>query len=871
MTKLSPVEKVKVFSSFDGLGLDDFYFSGMAFFGPDVYMGECDKEENLPCVASFVEGRFFTTYKKDGKRIFKTDDTGQELVFYYASDSGWAVSNSFKKLVEHLSSYGVALTINYASLLTFQGVHSFCEALTTDDTTVNEIRLLGCDELIEVDEKGAVNVIKDHTVVDKKIDSSLVLNSYVEKWKARLYTLVESLPSGAVACDLTGGVDSRLVLALLVASGCNLKKINFVSNPLAKEDFAVASALAESYGLSLNSDVRKSFQEVCSNEKLELSLYSSLGVYHGFYVPRVKEAGKEAVHLHGGGGGLFRKVYNPELEKTLLSQSESFPCRISMARSVRQLIKFDRRKIQPYATSPEDRSIKYFFETRNRYHFGRQWFKSLGGDLVTPLISKDLLDIKTKSGLSLNDRELYLLVFLMTTPRLLDFPFDQKEKSFSQESIEKSREKVKEALELGEEKRSGRLVSLSKTSEGFDIPEGFSGKLTEKASPQKILYKKARTAWGNISPGIVSESTRNIVESLLEEENVSKSACRHYMYILLCEFLGQHTKEVSFEESFHEKELAPVWDKRKIKKSPTVENSAVERGLNVEKRPDGVLEINSNSNTFLVKQNIILNGRRRQPLFSNKDDVKKQLECFVNVPEGGVFHKSGVESAFSVLRSFKTKAGVVKPVSGVGGKGITTNIKSLGELKAAIEYVGEDCFVLEEFYRGSDCRLYVVGGAVVAATTRNPPFVVGDGVHKVSDLVSLKRLERRSKAYFKKHEILLSKKLHDELSDENIPSEGHVIYLNDTGNISQGGESHEVTDVLHSSFQDIAAGCWLAYGCISDHFAVDLICQDISRSAFNQRYAVLELNAKPGHGQHVYPYSGLSRSISDRIIEYWFC
>lgn len=873
MTKISPLEKIKVYSSFCGLGLDEFYFSGIAFLDQDVYMGECDEQGTLSNVDSFVEGRFFLTYKKNGKQIFKTDNTGQELVFYYAGDDGWAVSNSFKALVEHLSSHGVSLTVNHASLFNFQGVHSFCEALTTDDTTVNEIRLLGCDEQIEIDQRLGFSVVKSRLDTGEEIDLSSEISRYVEQWKARLSALVEDLPSGAVACDLTGGVDSRLVLALLVAAGCDLKKINFVSNPLAKEDFSVASALADSFGFSLNKDVGRRYQGISSGEKLDLTLYSSLGVYHGFYVPRVQQVGEQAVHLHGGGGGLFRKVYNPELEKTLLSQSEFFPCRISMARSVRQLVKFDRRKVQPHATSPEDRSIRYFFETRNRYHFGRQWFKSLGGELVTPLISKSLLDIKTKSGVLLDDRELYLLVFLITTPELLDYPFDKKEKSFSKLSIDKATKLIENVLDLESERKSGRLFRLSiNRGARFEISSGSSEpRTTKKSPPQRLLYEKACMAWDTLDPDLVSDSTRNTVEALLKAENLSKSACRHYMYILLCDFLCQHTKKISFEEIFHNRELAPVWDERKVKKSPTVENSAVELGLNVEKDIDEVLDVSYNNKIFRIKQNIILNGRYKQPLFLNKDEVKKRLGCFVNVPEGGVFHKSEVEMALSVLMNFETSVGVVKPVSGVGGKGITTNVRDLDGLKTAIEYAGEDYFILEEFYRGVDCRIYVVGGAAVAAATRNPPFILGDGVRKVSELIFAKREERRQKAYFRKHEITLSKKLYVELSDEDVPPTGRVIYLNDTGNISQGGESHDVTDVLHPSFQDIAAGCWLAYGCIPDHFAVDLICEDISQSVLEQRYAVLELNAKPGHGQHVYPYSGLSRRISDRIVEQWFC
>lgn len=871
MTRYDSLGKVKVFSSFGEFGLESFYFSGMAFLGPDVYIGECDEEKCISDVNRLVDGRFFTTYIKNGKRSFKTDNTGQELIFYYSSNDAWAVSNSFKALVEHLSSHGVALTINYASLLPFQAGHSFCEALTTDDTTVNEIQLLGCDELIEVDEKEGLRVVKRGSDYEKKVDLSSALTEYVKKWQSRLFSLVEGLPNGSVTCDLTGGVDSRLVLALLVSSGCDLKKINFVSNPLAKEDFPVACSLAEAYGLHLNELGGGEFQEIGSDEKLDLSLYSSLGVYHGFYVPRVRRQGEEAVHLHGGGGGLFRKVYNPELEKTLISQSGHFPSRVAVARSIRQLIKFDRRKVQPYATSPEDRSIRYFFETRNRYHFGRQWFKSLGRDLVTPLVSRDLLDIKILSGVALDDRELYLLMFLMTAPELLDFPFDKKEKSFSRESTERSMRLINGALESKGTAELGRLISLTKNKiSRADTRGEASTKSSRKVSPQRLLYDRARKAWGDLAPDLVSDSTIKTVEALLDAEDLSKSACRHYMYVVLCDFLGQHTRKSSIEDDFHIKSLAPVWDMRKTKKSPTIENSAVIAGHHVKKNEDGSLEIKANSKLWKVRQNIIINGKVKQPLFSNKDEAKSRLKKYVNVPDGGVFRKGDIDKAIAALQDFKTKSGVVKPVAGVGEKGITTNIKTVDELRSAIDYVGEEEFILEEFYQGVDCRIYVIGGAMVAAATRNPPFVVGDGVNTLSELISLKRVERGSKPYFKKHEILLSRKLYARHCSDAVLPDARVVNLNDTGNISQGGESHDVTDAIHPSFQDIAAGCWLAYGCISDHFAIDLICEDISQSVFEQRYAVLELNAKPGHGQHVYPYTGSSRRISDNIVDYWF-
>jgi cyanophycin synthetase len=45
--------------------------------------------------------------------------------------------------------------------------------------------------------------------------------------------------------------------------------------------------------------------------------------------------------------------------------------------------------------------------------------------------------------------------------------------------------------------------------------------------------------------------------------------------------------------------------------------------------------------------------------------------------------------------------------------------------------------MVEKFLPGSDFRLLVVGDRLVAAARRDPPQVIGDGVHTVRQLVDI--------------------------------------------------------------------------------------------------------------------------------------
>src|SRR5690606_26125872 len=90
---------------------------------------------------------------------------------------------------------------------------------------------------------------------------------------------------------------------------------------------------------------------------------------------------------------------------------------------------------------------------------------------------------------------------------------------------------------------------------------------------------------------------------------------------------------------------------------------------------------------------------------------------------------------------------VVKPARGERGRGISVNISDPGELATAVECAASLCeeVVLEEYSEGRDLRVVLIDFAVVAAATRKPAAVVGNGRHTVRELIE-KQSRRREAA-----------------------------------------------------------------------------------------------------------------------------
>jgi cyanophycin synthetase len=220
---------------------------------------------------------------------------------------------------------------------------------------------------------------------------------------------------------------------------------------------------------------------------------------------------------------------------------------------------------------------------------------------------------------------------------------------------------------------------------------------------------------------------------------------------------------------------------------------------------------------------------------------------------------------------------VVKPNDGNQGKGVTVNITNQEQLKIAYTVAREfrDDILVEKYMPGNDFRLLVVGDKLVAAARRDPPKVVGDGLHTVKQLVDQVNLDPRRGSG---HSTSLTKIRFDDIAHaclssqgftaDSVPTKGQRVNLRNNANLSTGGSATDVTDDVHP---EVAARAVAAAHMVGlDVCGVDLVCDSILRPIEEQGGGIVEVNAAPGLRMHLTPSFGKGRAVGEAIISSMF-
>lgn len=256
--------------------------------------------------------------------------------------------------------------------------------------------------------------------------------------------------------------------------------------------------------------------------------------------------------------------------------------------------------------------------------------------------------------------------------------------------------------------------------------------------------------------------------------------------------------------------------------------------------------------------------------------LTKKLLATAGVPVPLGFEVASVEEAWKASLEIGLPV-VIKPKNGNQGKGVTVNITSREEMQAAYAAASEfdDEILVERFMPGNDFRLLVVGDKLVAAARRDPPSVVGDGLHSVRELVEeVNRDPRRGSG----HATSLTKIRFDDialgclaaqgLSAETVPPRGKRVLLRHNGNLSTGGTATDVTDDVHPEVAQRAVAAAQMVGL--DICGVDMVCDSILHPLEEQGGGVVEVNAAPGLRMHLTPSYGKGRPVGEAIISTMF-
>ncbi|WP_182873073.1 cyanophycin synthetase [Microbispora sp. H10670] len=261
--------------------------------------------------------------------------------------------------------------------------------------------------------------------------------------------------------------------------------------------------------------------------------------------------------------------------------------------------------------------------------------------------------------------------------------------------------------------------------------------------------------------------------------------------------------------------------------------------------------------------------------------LAKQLmtEAGIPVPDG-VVAWSAADAAGAVGRLGGPV--VIKPLHGSHGANVTVGVTTAAA--AAVAYAqaaadGEGAIV-EKFVPGTDYRVLVVDGQVVAAAELRPASVTGDGASDITRLVDVVNADpRRGEGHSREltkielDDCALANLEAQGLGPASVPARGRLVTLRRNANLSTGGTSRDVTDLVH---EDVADMCRRAAAVVGlDVCGIDVRLADIAAPmrcgaaghGGAEPGAVIEVNACPGLRMHLSPAEGAPRDVAGAVID----
>ncbi|WP_042721512.1 cyanophycin synthetase, partial [Flavobacterium sp. B17] len=256
----------------------------------------------------------------------------------------------------------------------------------------------------------------------------------------------------------------------------------------------------------------------------------------------------------------------------------------------------------------------------------------------------------------------------------------------------------------------------------------------------------------------------------------------------------------------------------------------------------------------------------------NKELTKRMLhDAAIPVPIGDlILDEEGLDS---VVRKIGYPV-VIKPLDGNHGKGSSINVTDWESAKTGLEHAQKYSkkVIVEKYITGYDFRVLVINNKMVAAARRVPAHVVGDGELNLEQLIEKENKDPR-RGYGHENvltEIEVDKDTTELLEKLNytlqtIPQRGEVVYLKSTANLSTGGTSIDVTDMVHPENITMAERISKIIGL--DVCGIDIMAENLTQPLKESGGAIIEVNAAPGFRMHLAPSEGLPRNVATPVLD----
>jgi len=256
----------------------------------------------------------------------------------------------------------------------------------------------------------------------------------------------------------------------------------------------------------------------------------------------------------------------------------------------------------------------------------------------------------------------------------------------------------------------------------------------------------------------------------------------------------------------------------------------------------------------------------------NKEETKRMLNlASIPVASGGICVDE--EDLENTIKKIGYPI-VIKPLDGNHGKGASINVVTWEDAVSGLAYAQKYSrrVIVEKFITGFDFRVLIIDNKLVAAAKREPAHVKGDGKQNIQQLIDETNLD--PKRGYGHENVLTQIDVDRDTTDllekldytlETVPRKDEVVYLKSTANLSTGGTSVDVTDMMHPENIFLCERISRVIGL--DICGVDIMAENLTQPLKENGGCILEVNAAPGFRMHLAPSEGLPRNVAAPVID----
>ena len=412
-----------------------FYFQGIGIVDNKFLIGSnilSNKPKNLGA------GSYAVFEINDESIIIHTDTFSMHAMYF---------SKTFVTNRLHLAAI-IQKGIDYSSAFALTAFDSMiCYQLPVFRTPVEGVKLVRAFQSIAIDKDG----LKIYELEEINYDDCdpYEYHKLIQLGAEEICSNVEAIINSGMeqSFDISGGLDSRIVFAAVVATG-NMKKVTFNTKvDYNQKDLAIATGLVSKFGGRFRSP-ESNYSYVYYDTDDLLNSYRSFmfGTYHwlyqGFLRPKVIIYNIPFLRVMGGNGEIYRNYYTNHFFTA--PDKDEFNLQL-----IPQILKNHYSKL--YGANFEDIFLKSFIDTfsempgksfghkfddlylnfRNRFHFGNKPMIPQASMVISPSASRNLFKASRRIPRHFRDDHRVIFdVIRCMCHELAYYPYDDQRKNF---------------------------------------------------------------------------------------------------------------------------------------------------------------------------------------------------------------------------------------------------------------------------------------------------------------------------------------------------------------------------------------------------------------------------------------------------------